>query len=57
MIYYRKVLGGIPVAKNRFSIQDGKNMNPDRMQGRLTALERMEHPVTFKLSESIPLLH
>ena len=41
------------MGKNKISIQDGKMLNLDQMQGRMTAFERMEHPVTLRLSQPL----
>ena len=38
------------MARNKFSISGGKTLDLDRIQGPMTAFERMEYPVTFRLS-------
>ena len=41
------------MARNKISLFDGKKLDLDQMQGRLTAFERMEHPVTLRLSKPL----
>lgn len=41
------------MGKNKINIQDGKVLDLYQMQGRLTAFERMEHPVTLRLSQPL----
>lgn len=41
------------MGKNKISIQDGQVLDLYQMQGRLTAFERMEHPVTLRLSQPL----
>ena len=41
------------MAKNKFAIQDGNPLDIDKMQGKLTAFERMEQPITLRMNQPL----